>query len=144
MLALVERTAKHTRTISEMTLKDGLIIGAWQSLALIPGSSRSGTTLTGGLSLGFNREAAARYSFLLSIPATTGAGLWKLRHVLKAEAAPPFLLMSIGTAVAFFTGLLAVWGLLRYLRTRTTMVFVVYRLVLGVVLIGLSLAGIVS
>lgn len=144
VLFVVERTAKHTRSIADMTLKDGLIVGLWQALALIPGSSRSGSTITGALSLGLTREAAARYSFLLSIPATTGAGLWKLRHVLKAESAPPVLMMSIGIAVSFVTGLFAMWGLLAYLRTRSTMVFIVYRILLGVALIALVASGVVA
>jgi undecaprenyl-diphosphatase len=141
VLAVVEKVAKHTKTLEQMTLRDGLTVGAWQAIALIPGSSRSGTTLTGALSLGFNREDAARFSFLLSIPATTLAGIFELKHLLGATDAPPVLLLVVGTAVSFFAGLLAIWGLLRLLRTRSTMVFVVYRIALGVTLLGLLSTG---
>lgn len=152
VLWVVERLAKHTRTVQDMTLRDGLLIGCAQAVALIPGSSRSGTTITGGLALGFTRADAAHYSFLLSIPATTLAGVFELRHLLKAmaeataggaPAASPAMLV-VGTAVSFASGLLAIWGLLRFLRTRSTMVFIVYRLVLGAALIALLAAGILQ
>ena len=136
-LYLAERRASHRRGLSEMTLRDGVVVGLWQALALIPGSSRSGTTLTGGLFLGFKREDAARYSFLLSVPATTLAGLFELQYFFHASSRPPVAALVLGTAVAFGTGLLAIAGLLRYLRTRTTLLFVGYRLVLGVLLFGL-------
>lgn len=144
VLFVMERIASHKRTLAEMTLKDGLIIGGWQALALIPGSSRSGTTITGGLSLGFAREDAARYSFLLSIPATTLAGVFELKHLLQATDAPPVVMLVIGTVVSFVSGLLAIWGLLRFLRSRSTMVFIVYRVVLGVALIGLLATGVLA
>lgn len=141
VLLAAERLASHRRKLAEMTLKDGLIIGLWQAMALIPGSSRSGTTLTGGLSLGFNRADAARYSFLLSIPATTLAGLFELKHLLAAAEHPPIVMLVVGTVVSFVSGIGAIWGLLRFLRSRSTLVFVVYRVVLGLTLIGLLQAG---
>ncbi len=144
VLLVVERLAKHTRSLEGMTLKDGLVIGLWQAVALIPGSSRSGTTLTGALSLGFNRADAARYSFLLSIPATTLAGIFELRHLLQAADRPDTVLLAVGTGVSFATGLLAIWGLLRFLRTRSTLVFVVYRVLAGVGLLGLLSVGLLS
>lgn len=144
VLFIVERVAKHVRTLKEMTLKDGLIIGAWQAMALIPGSSRSGTTITGGLSLGFTREDAARYSFLLSIPATTLAGLFELKHLLQATERPSTLVLVVGTAVSFVSGLAAIHGLLRFLRTRSTLVFIVYRVALGALLLGLLSAGVLQ
>jgi undecaprenyl-diphosphatase len=135
VLFVAEKAAKHRRVIADMTLKDGIVIGFWQALALIPGASRSGSTITGGLTLGLKREDAARYSFLLSIPATTLAGLFELRHYLHAGARPPVAATVIATVVAFVSGMAAIAGLLRYLRTRTTMVFVGYRVVLGAVLL---------
>jgi len=144
VLFIVERAAKHTRTVADMTLKDGLVIGLWQALALIPGSSRSGTTLTGGLSLGFKREDAARYSFLLSIPATGLAGLFQLKHLINAPERPSTLALAVGTLVAFLSGMAAIAGLLRYLRTRTTLVFVLYRVALGTLLLGLLSAGVLK
>ncbi|WP_224244559.1 undecaprenyl-diphosphate phosphatase [Hyalangium gracile] len=144
ILLIVERLAAHQRTLADMRLRDGLIIGVWQSLALIPGSSRSGTTLTGALSLGLKREDAARYSFLLSIPATTLAGVFELKHLLEADSRPSTVALVTGTVVAFGSGLASIAWLLRYLRTRSTMIFVVYRVALGLVLIGLLQAGVLE
>jgi undecaprenyl-diphosphatase len=142
VLWLVERTASHRRSLQDLTLRDGLIIGAWQAVALVPGASRSGTTITGGLALGLKREDAARYSFLLSIPATTLAGVFELKHLLEAQDRPSTAAMVVGTAVAFASGMAAIAGLLRFLRTRTTMVFVVYRLLLGAALLALLFTGV--
>jgi undecaprenyl-diphosphatase len=144
ILFFIERSASHRRTLPEMTLRDGLLIGAWQALALIPGSSRSGTTITGGLWLGFNRESAARYSFLLSIPATTLAGLLQLHHLVRDSERPPMVAMVVGTAVSFAVGMAAIAGLLKFLRTRSMMVFIVYRVALGIALICLLTAGVLK
>lgn len=144
VLFIIERMASHTRTLQQMTLRDGLIIGAWQALALIPGSSRSGTTITGGLSLGFNRESAARYSFLLAIPATGLAGVFQLKQLLQATERPALTPMIVGTVVSFVVGMAAIAGLLRFLKTRSMMVFIVYRVVLGVALIALLTAGVLQ
>ena len=144
VLYLVERAAKHTRTLADMTMSDGVMIGLWQALALIPGSSRSGTTLTGGLSLGLKREDAARFSFLLSVPATALAGIFELKHLIEAPERPSTMALLVGTGVAFVSGMAAIAGLLRYLRTRTTLVFVVYRLGLGVLLLVLLSMGVLE
>jgi undecaprenyl-diphosphatase len=144
ILYVAERLAAHRRTIADMNMKDGLAIGFWQALALIPGSSRSGSTITGGLTLGLKREDAARYSFLLSIPATTLAGLFELRHYVHADARPPVLATVIATVVAFGSGWASIAGLLRFLRTRTMMVFVAYRLALGVLLLVLLGKGVLQ
>ena len=141
LLAAAELTARHARRLADMTWKDGWIIGLWQAVALIPGSSRSGTTLTGGLWRGLRREDAARYSFLLSIPATTAAGLFELRHLRHASTPFTGAELLVAAAVAFVSGMAAIGGLLRYLRTRTTFVFVVYRLGLGALLLALLHAG---
>jgi undecaprenyl-diphosphatase len=144
ILFIVEKRASHQRTLADMRWRDGLIIGAWQSLALIPGSSRSGTTLTGGLSLGLKREDAARYSFLLSIPATSLAGIFELKHLLQADSRPSTLALVTGTLVAFGSGLAAIAWLLHYLRTHSTMIFIIYRVVLGLSLLGLLQAGVLK
>jgi undecaprenyl-diphosphatase len=141
LLAAAEWSARHARRLDQMTWTDGWVIGLWQALALVPGSSRSGTTLTGGLWRGLRREDAARYSFLLSIPATTAAGLFELRHLRHASIPFTVAELVVAGAVAFVSGMLAIEGLLRYLRTRTTLVFVVYRLALGVLLLMLLHAG---
>jgi len=143
ILALAEKLAQHKRGLETVTLKDGILVGLAQSVALIPGSSRSGCTLTGGLLLGLQRDAAARFSFLLSIPATVGAGLFELRHAFKHEA-PAALSVAplvVGTIVSFIVGWLAIAWLLRYLRTRSTLVFIVYRLLLGASLLVLLTVG---
>jgi undecaprenyl-diphosphatase len=147
VLYLAERAARHRRTIGEVTLVDGIAVGFAQAMALIPGSSRSGVTLTGGLFMGFTREAAARLSFLLSIPATAAAGLYELRHVVhtakQGEALAPLPLV-VGTLASFAFGWLAIAGLLRFLQTRTTLVFIVYRVALGAGLLLLLYFGILS
>jgi undecaprenyl-diphosphatase len=144
VLFIVERVASQKRTLGEMTLKDGLIVGLWQALALIPGSSRSGTTITGALSLGLKREDAARYSFLLSIPATTLAGLLELKDLFEATERPSTSIIVVGVVVSFVAGLAAIGGLLRFVKTRSMLVFVVYRIVLGGALLGLLAAGVLQ
>jgi undecaprenyl-diphosphatase len=140
VLFVVERIAAKKRTIGDVRVRDGVIVGLWQAVALIPGSSRSGTTITGALLRGFTREDAARFSFLLSIPATALAGVFELKHLLAAPERP-ILLMAVGTAVSFVSGLASIAFLLRLLRTRTLLGFVVYRVALGLLLIGLLSTG---
>lgn len=142
ILFIVERRASHQRTLADMRWQDGLIVGLWQALALIPGSSRSGTTLTGALSLGLRREDAARYSFLLSIPATTLAGVFELKHLLEATERPSAVALWVGTLVAFASGWAAIAWLLAYLRKRSTLVFILYRVALGAVLLVLLNLGV--
>src|SRR6218665_2640169 len=142
ILFIVERLASHKRTLADMRWRDGIIVGLWQALALIPGASRSGTTITGSLSLGLRREDAARYSFLLSIPATSLAGLFELKHLLEATERPSTVALVVGTLVAFGSGWAAIAWLLSYLRRRSTLVFVFYRVGLGLLLLGLLRAGV--
>jgi undecaprenyl-diphosphatase len=142
ILFVVERLASHQRTLEQMTWRDGIIVGLWQALALIPGSSRSGTTITGALSLGLRREDAARYSFLLSIPATSLAGLFELKHLLEATERPSTLALVVGTLVAFGSGWASIAWLLSYLRRRSTLVFIVYRVALGCLLLVLLQRGV--
>lgn len=144
LLFIAERVARHARPFEEIGIKDGVGVGMAQALALIPGSSRSGVTLTAGLFLGLRREAAARFSFLLSIPATTAAGLYELRHVFeeaKAVGGLSPLPLVVGTLAAFVFGWLSIAGLLRFLQNRTTFVFILYRVVLGVGLLLLLQTG---
>ena len=140
VLFVVERVAAKKRVLSDVTVKDGVIVGLCQAVALIPGSSRSGTTITGALLQGFTREDAARFSFLLSIPATALAGVFELKHLMEAPDRP-VMMMIIGTAVSFASGLASIAFLLKLLRTRTLLGFVVYRLALGLLLIGLISTG---
>lgn len=144
VLWFVERRANHSRTLEQMTWRDGIIVGMWQALALIPGASRSGSTLTGALALGLRREDAARYAFLLGIPATTLAGVFELKTLLEASDRPSTAALVVGTVVSFISGMAAIAWLLRYLRSRSALVFVGYRLGLGVLLLGLLTAGVLK
>ena len=142
------------RTDAELTWLDALWIGCWQACALMPGGSRSGTTLTGGLFAGLGRAAAARFSFLLSVPVILGAGLKDLADEYKKFRSadpngPPSLFESaddtaalvVGTTVSAVVGYIAIAWLLHYLQRYSMAVFVVYRLVLGAVLGGAIAAG---
>ena len=139
VLAYVERIAKHVKTFDQIMLRDALIIGAAQALALVPGVSRSGITLLAAMAIGLRRDAAARFSFLLSIPAVAGAGIFELKHVLHAQESKGPLL--IGLVVAAITGYASIAWLLQFLRTRTTMPFIVYRVVAGAAIFALLATG---
>jgi undecaprenyl-diphosphatase len=140
LMAIVEKTARHERPLESFTLRDALLVGLAQSLALIPGTSRSGITLVAAMLLGFRRDAAARFSFLLSIPAVAAAGVFELPKLMRNHEVGTTALV-VGLATAAVSGYLSVAWLLRFLRTRTTYGFVVYRVVLGVGLIAAVLAG---
>jgi undecaprenyl-diphosphatase len=141
VLYLAEKVAQHKRSVEDLTLKDALLIGTCQAVALIPGSSRSGTTLTGGLWLGFKREDAARFSFLLSIPANVAAAVLEFKRHIHDTDRPSNLLLAVGTLTAFVSGMAVIAWLLHFLRTRTTQVFVAYRLALGLGLFALLYWG---
>jgi len=140
VMAIVEKTARHERLIESFTLRDALIVGTAQALALVPGTSRSGITLVAAMLLGFRRDAAARFSFLLSIPAVAAAGVFELPKLLHDREVGTGALV-VGLLVAAVSGYLSVAWLLRFLRTRTTYGFVVYRVLLGVGLIAAVVAG---
>jgi undecaprenyl-diphosphatase len=131
VLEIAERSARFQRSIDEVTAKDAILIGLAQAVALIPGSSRSGTTITAALFRGFNREAAARFSFLLSIPSIGAAGLLSLVKSLDDLNQADAVAMVVATIVSGISGYLSIAFLLRYLRTRTTRIFIVYRLLVG-------------
>ncbi len=140
VLLAAERLARHRRTIADVAVGDAVAIGVGQAMALVPGTSRSGATITTGMALGLRREDAARFSFLLSVPITLGAGLYKLREVLPALRGHRDWSVAtvIGTIVSLLAGYVVIGWLLAYLRTRTTYLFVVWRIVAGVA-IGLLL-----
>ncbi len=144
LLYLAERLSRRERGLSGLDFPRSQIIGAAQALALVPGASRSGVTLTAGLFCGLTRDAAARYSFLLSVPAVAAAGIFKLGSIGADPHSPGGAALVAGTVAAFFSGYLAIEGLLRFLRTRSTLVFVIYRIVLGVALVALSLSGLLQ
>jgi undecaprenyl-diphosphatase len=144
LLWLAERLSKHTRTIADMTWTDALVIGTAQALALIPGSSRSGTTLTAGLFLGFRRDDAARFSFLLSIPAVLASGAFEMLRIDPSVFDLGLGNLVIGTVVSAVSGYAAIAWLLKYLRSHSAMIFVWYRLVLGALLLLLLARGLIE
>jgi undecaprenyl-diphosphatase len=143
VLALAERVGRRERELDSLTARDGWLIGLAQAAALVPGVSRSGATISAGLLLGFDRAAAARYSFLLSVPAVVGSGLFEARHI-GGEGSVGLLPTALATLLAFVVGYASIAWLLRWLVTHSTMVFVVYRVALGVLVIGLTAAGAIS
>ncbi len=138
LLALSEITARHKRTMENRTLLDALLVGLAQAGALIPGVSRSGSTLTAALFLGFNRAEAARFSFLLGLPAIAGAGLkelYELHHHAHLDA-HGWSVLAVGLIVASISAFAAIWGLLRILERFSAWPFVVYRALMGALLVG--------
>lgn len=142
LLGWADRRASEVKELRELTWRDGVLYGFAQALALIPGVSRSGGTITAGLLLGYSRAAAARYSFLLAIPAVYASGLFELREIGDGPVAwgPTILATVIGFAVA----LVVIHWFLKFVSTRGFGVFVVYRIVLAGVIYALLLTGAVS
>lgn len=137
LLAYAERAARHVRTIDHLTLKDAMIVGLAQVGALIPGVSRSGSTLTAALFLGLQRDEAARFSFLLGIPAIALAGLAELFALRKAGLdLHGWSVLFFGLVVASASAFAAIWSLMRILERFSAWPFVAYRFLLGIVLIG--------
>ncbi|GAB4289463.1 MAG: undecaprenyl-diphosphate phosphatase [Ignavibacteriaceae bacterium] len=134
ILAIAEKVARHRRKIDQMNFLDAILIGIAQAVALIPGSSRSGTTITGGLFMGFERETAARFSFLLSIPAVLASGLLQLYEALKFIDQSMALNLIISTVVSGISGYAAIDFLLKFLRRHTTFLFIYYRIALGILI----------
>jgi undecaprenyl-diphosphatase len=144
VLFIAERVARHVRAVESVGVRDAVLIGLAQAWALIPGSSRSGSTLTMGMLLGFTREAAARFSFLLSVPIILGAGTYKLwKELPQLRGNPDWqLATAVGTLVSFLAGYLVIGWLLGWLRTRPTYLFVAWRLIAGVAIAALIAAGV--
>lgn len=141
ILAIAERVAIFKKNINAVSWWDAIVVGCAQSLALIPGASRSGTTITAGLFLGMTRETAARFSFLLSIPAVLGSGLLELKHSLGYITSADALALVVASAAAFVSGYASIAFLLKFLRSKSTYVFVIYRIALGVLLLILIKSG---
>ena len=140
VIAMMDRLPGN-RTIKGVTVRDGVIVGLWQCLALIPGASRSGSTISGGRGLGFDRVAAARFSFLLGIPSIALAGLYELfksRHEFGGALLVPTL---IATAVSFVVGYASIWWLMRFVQRKGIAPFVWYRVALALLILGLLSTG---
>jgi len=140
VMVIAERLGSQRRALSEMNGRDGLFVGIAQALALIPGVSRSGATISAGLLRGFDRLSAARYSFLLSVPAVVLSGLFELRKI-GSDGSASVGATAIATLVAFVSGYVAIAWLLRYLSTHTLRIFIVYRIALGVAVLALAGTG---
>jgi undecaprenyl-diphosphatase len=150
LLWLAEKVAKHNREIHQVGWVQALIIGFAQACALVPGASRSGTTITAGLFVGLKREAAARFSFLLSVPAVLASGLFEILHIYKMMNAGTDIFslglvnLVVATLVAGISGYATIAWLLRYLMKHTTFVFIVYRFALGILITTLLLMKIIQ
>ncbi|MFI9151268.1 undecaprenyl-diphosphate phosphatase [Streptomyces sp. NPDC053367] len=137
------RAARPRKGLQDLGVRDGLIFGLCQACALIPGVSRSGATISGGLFMGYQREAAARYSFLLAIPAVLASGTFELKDALEGGHVSwgPTVFATI---IAFATGYAVIAWFMKFISTKSFMPFVWYRVILGVVLIALVMAGALS
>ncbi len=141
LLGLADRHARQTRDLDDLTTRRGIALGFAQALALLPGVSRSGGTITAGLLLGFRREVAARYAFLLAIPAVLASGLFELKDIGTTAAAPPIAATALATIVSFVVGFAVISWLMRYIATNTFGIFVAYRVALGILVIALVASG---
>lgn len=144
VLLVAERVGTRTRDLEKLRARDGAAIGVAQALALVPGVSRSGATLSAGLLLGLDRVAAARYSFLLSVPAVVLSGLFELKGLVDGSTTGPrpgLAVTALATAVAFAVGYASIAWLLRFLTSHSTVAFVVYRTALGAAVLALVGAG---
>lgn len=143
-LAEVYARKRASKEVADVTLADAIVIGLGQCLALVPGSSRSGSTIMAGLFRGLNHSAAARFSFLLSIPAIGASGVFELVAEWEHLASVGWIPILVAIVVSFLSGWASIWFLLRYLRTHTTFVFVWYRIALGLVMMALLWRGVLT
>jgi undecaprenyl-diphosphatase len=147
ILGIADKYGKSERSLNQLSTKHGLLYGAAQALALVPGVSRSGATIAMGRFLGYSREAALRYSFLLAIPAVFGSGFYQLKNAFSSDAAPNVFSIPetlAATAVAFGVGYLVIAWLLKFVSTKSFMPFIIYRVVLGSVVLVLLATGVIS
>ena len=147
ILGFADKYGKSELTLKQLNSKHGLLYGAAQALALIPGVSRSGATIAMGRFLGYTREAALRYSFLLALPAVFGSGLYELKDAFSADAAPNVFSIPetlVATGVAFVIGYIVIAWLLKFVSTKSFRPFIIYRVVLGSVILILLGTGVIS
>jgi len=144
LLGIAEFVGKRTRSMENLGIRDALAVGGAQVLALIPGSSRSGSTIMGGLFAGENRETAARFSFLLSIPAIAASGLLELKEAFEKLPSDTYLPLAVATIISGIVGYASIWFLLRFLRKHSTGIFIGYRLLVGGLIIFALLGGYLS
>lgn len=146
LLAFAEFVGSQRKELKEFGLIDALTVGFAQVLALMPGASRSGSTIMGGLFAGQRREAAARFSFLLMIPAITASGLLELKEAIQKQllSSNDFVSLAVGTLVAAIVGYLSIWFLLAFLKKHSTAIFIVYRIIIGSIILILLWRGVLS
>ncbi|CAB4742164.1 unannotated protein [freshwater metagenome] len=147
ILGWADHYGKKIRNLEDLNLRHGLMYGIAQSLALMPGVSRSGATIAMGRLLGYTREAALRYSFLLALPAVFGSGLYELKGALEDKASVQLFSLSqtlVATSIAFVVGYAVIAWLLKFVQTKSFMPFIIYRVVLGSVLLVLLALGVIN
>ena len=144
LLGIAELVGSHRKDLREFGIVDSLVVGFSQVLALIPGASRSGSTIMGGLFAGQKREAAARFSFLLMIPAITASGLLELREAVHILNKDDLVALGVGMIVAGVVGYFSIWFLLAFLRKNSTMIFIVYRIVVGTAILIALWFGVIN
>ena len=147
ILGIADKYGKKLRTLDQLSTRHGILYGAAQALALMPGVSRSGATIAMGRFLGYTREAALRYSFLLALPAVFGSGLYQLQGALSSsDSANVFSLAetAVATGIAFVVGYLVIAWLLKFVSTKSFMPFIIYRIALGTLILILLGAGVIS
>jgi undecaprenyl-diphosphatase len=147
ILGYADKVGKSERTLAQLNSKHGVLYGAAQALALIPGVSRSGATIAMGRFLGYSREAALRYSFLLALPAVFGSGLYELKDALSSDAAPNVFSIPetlAATGVAFVIGYIVIAWLLKFVSTKSFRPFIIYRVALGSLILILLATGVIS
>ena len=144
LLMIAELVGKRDHAMDQLGVGDALAVGFAQVLALMPGSSRSGSTIMGGLFAGQTRETAARFSFLLSIPAIAASGVLELKEAMHKLPPGSYGSLAVATVVSGVVGYASIWFLLRYLRTHSTGVFIVYRVIVGAVILAALAAGYIS
>ena len=141
VMLIAEKVGKQNRDKGDLEVKDGIIVGCWQALALLPGMSRSGSTISGALFQGLDRTTAARFSFLLSIPSITAAGVYELYSERKEIFGPLLMPALVATVVSFVVGYASIALLLKVIQKQGIGIFVGYRIVLGIVLLVLLSQG---
>ncbi|THE17084.1 undecaprenyl-diphosphate phosphatase [Kocuria rosea] len=146
ILAVADRVGRQARHLDDLTVKHGVLFGLAQALALIPGVSRSGGTITAGLLMGYTREAAARYAFLLAIPAVFASGLYKLAQSVGQPQAGPYGMTEtlVATGIAFVVAYVIIGWFMHYISNRSYTIFVWYRIALGLAIFVLLGLGVIS
>ncbi|UXS00610.1 undecaprenyl-diphosphate phosphatase [Agrobacterium tumefaciens] len=144
VLGIADKIGAKRYKLNQLIWRDGILFGFAQAMALIPGVSRSGGTISAGLLLGYTREAAARYSFLLAVPAVFGSGFYQLFKSIGEDNPVGWGPTALATVIAFFVGYAVIVFFLRLVSTKSYMPFVYYRVVIGVILLGLLATGVIN